>query len=75
MNLYYETTRVCAKTNEGVDVKIYVFLALLLMEVSDLHSPDTLRPAPMGWEAGWAPEPVWTGENFCPTGSRTPSRP
>jgi hypothetical protein len=25
-----------------------------------LHAPDSLPPVPIGWEAGWAPEPVWT---------------
>jgi hypothetical protein len=31
---------------------------------------------PIVQEAGWAPEPVWTGaENLTPTGIRSPDRP
>jgi hypothetical protein len=31
------------------------------MEVSDeLHALTALPPVPIGLEAGWAPEPVWT---------------
>ena len=33
-------------------------------------------PVPIVQEAGWAPEPVWTGaENLAPTGIRSPDRP
>ena len=33
-------------------------------------------PVPVLQEAGWAPEPVWTGaENLAPTGIRSPDRP
>jgi hypothetical protein len=31
------------------------------MEVSDqLQAPATLSTVPIGYEIGWAPEPVWT---------------
>jgi hypothetical protein len=39
------------------------------MQVSgQLHAPNALPPVPIGKEAGWAPEPVWTwrGEKSCP---------
>jgi hypothetical protein len=55
------------------------------MEVSgQLQAPATLPPGkellvPIGYEAGWAPEPVWMpgwGEKFpVPSGSRTPDIP
>jgi hypothetical protein len=33
-------------------------------------------PVPIVWEAGWAPGPVWTGEeNLAPTGILPPDRP
>ena len=33
-------------------------------------------PVPIVQEAGWAPEPVWTGaENLSPTGIGSPDRP
>jgi hypothetical protein len=33
-------------------------------------------PVPIVQEAGWAPEPVWTGaENLAPTGIRSPDHP
>jgi len=33
-------------------------------------------PVPIVQEAGWAPEPVWTGvENLVPAGFRSPDRP
>jgi hypothetical protein len=45
------------------------------MEVSgQIHAPATFPPVPIGGEAGWAPEPVWTlwrRENFCTAGNRT----
>jgi len=53
-----------------------------LMEVSgQLHASAALLPGkeslvPIGWEAWWAPQPVWTRwwrEKFQPpTGTRTP---
>ena len=37
------------------------------------HRKDSV---PIVQEAGWAPEPVWTGaENLAPTGIRSPDRP
>jgi hypothetical protein len=45
------------------------------------HAPAALYsrgkdPVPIVQEAGWAPEPVWTGaENLAPTGIRSPDRP
>ena len=44
------------------------------------HAPAVLLlgkdPVPIVQEAGWAPEPVWTGaENLAPTGIRSPDRP
>jgi hypothetical protein len=55
------------------------------MELSgQLLAPAALSPekeplVPIGWEAGWAPEPVWTRwwrEKFpAPAGSRTPTHP
>ena len=44
------------------------------------HAPASLypreRPGTHVQEAGWAPEPVWTGaENLAPTGIRSPDRP
>jgi hypothetical protein len=51
------------------------------MEVSgQLHAPAALLPeeeppVPIGYEAGWAPEPIWTRwwrEKFpAPAGNRT----
>ena len=32
-------------------------------------------PVPIVQEAGWAPEPVWTGGKSRPTGIRSPDRP
>ena len=33
-------------------------------------------PVPIGYEAGWAPGPAWTGAgNLTPTGIRSPDRP
>jgi hypothetical protein len=53
------------------------------MEVSgELHAPAALPqgekpPVPIGWEAGWAPEPAWPlsrREKPCaPAGNRTPA--
>jgi hypothetical protein len=37
--------------------------------------PPEKDPVPLVQEAGWAPEPVWTGaENLAPTGIRSPDR-
>jgi len=43
------------------------------------HAPAALPPGkdpvPIVYEAGWAPGPVWTGEeNLAPTGIRSPDR-
>jgi len=54
------------------------------MEVNgQLHSPAALlaerTPVHIGWESGWAPEPVWTRwrrkENSCPCQEYNSSRP
>jgi len=46
-----------------------------------LHAPTALLPGkvlllPIGWEAGWAPDPVWAQQRAdkipAPTGKRTP---
>ena len=38
--------------------------------------PPGKDPVPIVQEAGWAPEPVWTGaENLAPTKIRSPDRP
>ena len=62
-------------------------LALLFLDhgtrrgwvVSSTHRPlftPGKDPLPIVQEAGWAPEPVWTGaENLAPTGIRSPDRP
>jgi hypothetical protein len=47
--------------------------------VGQLHAPTALPPGrdpvPIVQEAGWAPEPVWTGaENLAPTGIRSADR-
>jgi hypothetical protein len=40
------------------------------------HFTPGRDPVPIVEEAGWAPEPVWTGaENIAPTGIRSPDRP
>ena len=40
-----------------------------------LFTPEK-DPVPIVQEAGWAPRPVWTGEeNLAPTGIRSPDRP
>jgi hypothetical protein len=40
------------------------------------HAPGKGPPVPIGQEAGWAPEPVWTQrtkeKSFAPAGDRTP---
>ena len=47
--------------------------------VSVMHWPlftPGQDPVPIVQEAGWAPEPVWTGsENLAPTAIRSPDRP
>jgi hypothetical protein len=52
------------------------------MGVSGRHAPAALLPpekgppVPIGQEAGWDPEPVWTKRleenSFAPAGDRTP---
>jgi hypothetical protein len=41
-----------------------------------LLPPGKGSPVPIGQEAGWAPEPVWTQrieeKSFAPAGNRTP---
>jgi len=53
------------------------------MEVSGwLHTPAALPPGEefpvrVGWESGWAPEPVWTrggGTHHCPRREFNPGR-
>jgi hypothetical protein len=54
------------KAYGGVNVKIHIFLTSALVGGSgQLHAPAALHPGEkppvsIGWEAGWAPEPVWT---------------
>jgi len=51
-----------------------------LLKVSgQFHAPTSLSPrkeppVPIGYEAGWIPEPVWTrgAEKKIPPGNRTP---
>jgi hypothetical protein len=53
-------------TYEGVDVQIHVFLASALVGGGLLASrpgritPGRESPVPVGQEARWIPEPVWT---------------
>jgi hypothetical protein len=71
------------KTNGGVDVYIHIFLTLALERGGWLVSRPgrfTLGkepPVPIGQEAGWAPEPVWTlwrrENSISLAGNRTPS--
>jgi hypothetical protein len=46
------------------------------MEVSgQLHAPAVLHPVPIGYEAGWPPESVWTlwrKEKYFTAWNRTP---
>jgi hypothetical protein len=38
--------------------------------------PREKNPVPIVYEAGWVPEPVWTGaENVAPSEIRSPDRP
>jgi len=54
------------KTYGEVHVQFHAFLTLTLIEISgQLHTPATSPSGkelliPIGQEAGWAPEPVWT---------------
>jgi hypothetical protein len=54
------------KAYGGVDVSIQVFLTSALAggEWSASRpgrlTPEERAPVPVGWEAGWDPEPVWT---------------
>jgi hypothetical protein len=63
------------KTYGGVDVQIHVFLTSAQFVVSGQHHtpaalpPGEEPPVPIGKEAGWAREPVWTtwrGEESYP---------
>jgi hypothetical protein len=63
------------KTYGGVDVKTHVFLTSALVggewsaSRPDSFTPGENPPVPIGYEAGWAPEPVWTtwgGESSWP---------
>jgi hypothetical protein len=60
----------------------YSFTTSVLDGVSGQHHapaalspPGTGTPVPIGREAGWAPEPVWTqrieDKSFAPAGDRT----
>jgi hypothetical protein len=46
---------------------------------AELLPPEKGPPVPIGQEAGWAPEPVWTQrleeKSLAPSGDRTPDRP
>jgi hypothetical protein len=62
-------------TYGGEDVWIHVFLTSALVggewsaSRPGRFTPWERAPVPIGQEARWAPEPVWTpwrGENFCP---------
>jgi hypothetical protein len=41
------------------------------------HDPAALPAVPIGWEAGWDPEPVWTlwrkEKSLPPAGNQTPA--
>jgi hypothetical protein len=58
----------------GMDVRTHVFLTFALdgewsASLSDHFTPGERTPVPMGCEARWAPEPVWTiwrNVNYCP---------
>jgi hypothetical protein len=65
----------------GVEVYLYSFFNLGARR-SGWSTPRPVRfttgknPVPIVWEAGWAPEPVWTGvENLASTGIRSPDLP
>jgi hypothetical protein len=61
-------------TYEGVHVQIHVLLTSALVGGGLLASgpgsitPGKVPPVPVGEEAGWVPEPVWTtwGQQSCP---------
>jgi hypothetical protein len=48
------------KAYGGVEVYLPPFLTCGQLHVAALLSPGTGAPVPIGYEAGWAPEPVWT---------------
>jgi hypothetical protein len=48
------------KTYGGVDIWIHVLTLAVVAVSGQLHALTTLPPpVPIGYEAGWAPEPVW----------------
>jgi hypothetical protein len=64
----------------GRSFSLYSFLTWTLDGMSDQRrpcfSPGKAPPVPIGLEAGWAPEPVWTQrleeQFFASAGDRTP---
>jgi hypothetical protein len=61
-----------------------IFQGVTLLELNgQIHAPAALTPAkyppaPIGYEAGWAPEPVWMlwrREKCCPCWQSNPGRP
>jgi hypothetical protein len=49
------------KVYGGVHVYFHIFLPFAWMEVSGQLNPlGKEPPVPIGYEAGWDPEPVWT---------------
>jgi hypothetical protein len=54
------------KAYEGVDVYIHIFLTSEVEVSGQLSHPghftrqETIPLVPIGYEAGWAPKPVWT---------------
>jgi hypothetical protein len=69
------------KTYGGVEVWLHSLLTSALDGCGQLHVPAALplgkqTPVGIGWEAGWAPEPVWARwrreeEIPAPAGNRT----
>jgi hypothetical protein len=62
------------KVYVGVDIQIHIFFTSALVEGGQLHvaaalPPDEKPAVLIGYEARWAPEPVWTtwrSKNSCP---------